>query len=173
MTYGFDRSSNFRINNVRKSKDNSKFNLVLSLVGKKQTQLKNFQIPLLGNHNISNATAAIAVALNLGIKIKVIKKALKNFIGVQRRFNKIFSHNKIDFYDDYAHHPTEIKALLKGTRSVYKSRKIISVFQPHRFSRTRELYFRFIEELKKIDILFICDIYPVLFDIVKCFNFYI
>ena len=98
----FDKKSNFQIYNVRKKPNNSNFNIKFNLVGRNQKYLKNFQIPLLGNHNVRNATAAVAVALNLGIKINIIKKALRNFDGVQRRFNKIFSYNKIDFYDDYA-----------------------------------------------------------------------
>ena len=63
---------------------------------------------MIGEHNILNACAAVAVCINLGVKIDIIKKALKNFSGVQRRMTKIFSKNKNDFYDDYAHHPTEI-----------------------------------------------------------------
>ena len=101
----------FKLDNVRKKLNNSNFNIKLNLVGKNKKYLKNFQIPLLGNHNIRNATAAVAVALSLGIKINTIKHALKNFEGVQRRFNKIFSYKKIDFYDDYAHHPIRNKSL--------------------------------------------------------------
>ena len=65
----------------------------------------------------------------------IIKKSLKKFSGVQRRMTKIFSKNKNDFYDDHAHHPTEITSILEGVRNVYKDRKIISVFEPHRYSR--------------------------------------
>ena len=87
--------------------------------------MKNFKIPLLGIHNIRNSTAAIAVAFNVGISPSYIKKGLIIFKGVQRRFNKIFSYNKIDFYDDYAHHPTEIRSVLEGVKNVYnKSEKV-------------------------------------------------
>ena len=85
---------------------------------------------MLGDHNITNSAASIAIALNLGINISVIKKSLKKFTGIQRRFTKIFSINGKDFYDDYAHHPTEIRAVLNSARHVYPKRKIISVFQP-------------------------------------------
>ena len=82
-----------------------------------------------------NATAAVAVCLNLGVSQNIIKRSLKKFSGVQRRMTKIFSKKKNDFYDDYAHHPTEIRSILEGVKNVYKERKIISVFEPHRYSR--------------------------------------
>ena len=139
---------------------------------KVKKNLKNLQIPLLGNHNIRNATGAVVVALNLGIKINIIKKALKNFEGVQRRFNKIFSHKKVDFYDDYAHHPTEIQALLDSIRSVHHSRKIISVFQPHRFSRVRLLKKEFAAGFKLCDEVVLCPVYPAGEKINKYFNYH-
>ncbi len=172
LTYGFNKDTNFQISNVRKRKVNSKFNIKLNLAGKNQIYHRNFQIPLLGDHNIRNATAAIAVSLYLGIRINIIKKALKNFKGVQRRFNKIFSYNKIDFYDDYAHHPTEIQALLAGIKSVYSTRKIISVFQPHRFSRIKLLKREFAEGFKLCDEVVLCPIYPAGEKINKNFNYH-
>jgi len=159
LTYGFNKDSNFQIHNTRKTTSSSKFNIKLNLIGKKQRLLRNFQIPLLGNHNIRNATAAIAVTLSLGIKINIIKMALKNFKGVYRRFNKVFSHKKIDFYDDYAHHPTEIESLLAGVKYVYDSRKIISVFQPHRFSRVKLLQNEFASGFKLCDEVLLCPIF--------------
>ena len=77
------------------------------------------QLKLLGKHNVLNATAAIAVCLNLVVSQQIIKKSLKKFSGVQRRMTKIFTKNKNDFYDDYAHHPTEIKSILEGVKNVY------------------------------------------------------
>ena len=71
---------------------------------------------LLGKHNVLNAAAAVAVCLNLGVDQNVIKKSLRKFTGVQRRMTKIFSKNSNDFYDDYAHHPTEIKSILNGIK---------------------------------------------------------
>ena len=173
LTYGFDKRSNFHIHKVIKKIGYSKFEVKLNLVGKRQTNLKNFEIPLLGDHNIRNATAAIAVGLSIGIKIDIIKKALKNFIGVQRRFNKIFSIGKIDFYDDYAHHPTEIKFLLAGIKSVYLSRKIISVFQPHRFSRVRLLKKEFASGFKLCDEVVLCPVYPAGEKVEKHFDYHL
>ena len=79
---------------------------------------------LLGKHNVLNGAAAVAVCLNLGVNQKVIKKIFKKIFRVQRRMTKIFSKNQNDFYDDYAHHPTEITSILEGVRNVYKKRKL-------------------------------------------------
>ena len=172
LTYGFDKNSNFQINNVKKKINSTIFNIKLNLIGKKKTQLKNFHIPLLGEHNVRNTTAAIAIALNLGIKVQIIKKSLKNFVGVERRYNKIFSYRGVDFYDDYAHHPTEIKALLSGIRSVYPSKKIVSVFQPHRFSRVKLLKKEFALGFKQSDEVVLCPIYPAGEKIDKHFDYH-
>ena len=87
---------------------------------KKNIKIKNIQLKLLGKHNVLNATAAVAVCLNLGVSQNIIKRSLKKFSGVQRRMTKIFSKKKNDFYDDYAHHPTEIRSILEGVKNVYK-----------------------------------------------------
>ena len=93
----------------------------------------------MGKHNVLNASAALAICLNLGVDQNTIKNHLKKFSGVQRRMTKIFSKNKNDFYDDYAHHPTEIKSILEGVKKAHKDKKIISVFEPHRYSRVISL----------------------------------
>ena len=99
------------------------------------------------------------MCLNLGLKENVIKKALKNFSGVQRRLTKVFTKNKIEFYDDYAHHPTEIESVLEGIRLVAPKRKIISVFQPHRYSRIKSLKSEFASCFKNSDVVILCPIY--------------
>ena len=123
------------------------------------TQIKNIKVNLIGNHNVSNATAAIAIALSLGIKINKIKNALRKFLGIQRRFTKIFSIKKREFYDDYAHHPTEIKAVIKSARNVYRNRKIICVFQPHRYSRVKSLMHEFASSFRSIETVVLCPVY--------------
>ena len=95
----------------------------MRLPNKKKTILKKIEIPLIGSHNIKNATAAIAVSYFIGISLKILKNSLKNFKGVERRFNKIFSYNGADIYDDYAHHPTEIKEVINGVNNSYKEKK--------------------------------------------------
>ena len=113
---------------------------------------------MLGIHNIRNSVAATAVALTVGISISDIKKGLLNFRGVQRRFNKIFTYNDVDFYDDYAHHPTEIKVVLEGVNKVYKNYDKICVFQPHRISRLKDLKKEFSYAFKD-DTVILCPIY--------------
>ena len=89
----------------------------------------------------------------------IAKKSLKNFSGVQRRMTKVFSKNKNDFYDDYAHHPTEISSILEGVQNVNSKRKIISVFEPHRYSRVLSLQSEFSKCFSKSDLVIICPIY--------------
>ena len=159
LTYGFDKNANYQITNVRKKKNYSIFDLKLKFPFSKTTNIKNIVVNLIGDHNITNTTASIAIALNLGIKIKKIKKALKKFLGIQRRFTKVFSIGKQDFYDDYAHHPTEIKAVINSARQVHKDRKIICVFQPHRYSRVKYLKNEFANSFKSGDVVLLCPVY--------------
>ena len=110
-------------------------------------------------HNIKNATAAIAVASSIGISEKIIKQGLVEFKGVQRRFNKLFTFQDSIFIDDYAHHPTEIKEVLSGVKEVYKDRKIVTVFQPHRISRLKNLRGEFAAAFKCADTVVLCPIF--------------
>jgi len=159
LTYGFDNHSNYQITNVRRKKNYSIFDLKIKFSSRKNKIIKNISINLIGDHNITNATASVAIALNLGIKINKIKKALKKFLGIQRRFTKVFSIAKRDFYDDYAHHPTEIEAVIKSVRQVYKDRKIICVFQPHRYSRLKSLKNEFALSFKSSNVVALCPVY--------------
>ena len=101
----------------------------------------------------------VIVCLNLGANLIKIKKSLKEFSGVQRRMTKVFSKNKNDFYDDYAHHPTEIKSILEGVYNVYSNRKIISIFEPHRYSRVLSLKSEFSKCFSKSDLVILCPLY--------------
>ena len=159
LTYGFDKHSNYQIINLRKNKNCSTFDLKLRFLSSKTTRINNIVVNLIGDHNVTNATAAIAIALNLGIKVSKIKKALKKFLGIQRRFTRVFSVGKREFYDDYAHHPTEIKAVIKAAREVYKDRKIICVFQPHRYSRVKSLKNEFALSFKLSNEVLLCPVY--------------
>ena len=159
LTYGFNKRSNYQIENVRKKSDYSIFDLRVKIAGAKIFKIKNIQLNLIGDHNITNAAAAIAAVLNIGIKIDIIKKALKKFLGIQRRFTKVFSIDNKVFYDDYAHHPTEIKAVINSARQVHKKRKIICVFQPHRYSRVKLLKQEFALSFKLSDEVILCPIY--------------
>jgi UDP-N-acetylmuramate--alanine ligase len=159
FTYGFDKKANYQVCNPRYAIDYTKFDLKIRNTGPVNIHIKNISLNLIGKYNVLNATAAISLCLNLGLKIKVIKKALKKFTGVQRRLTKVFKKNKIEFYDDYAHHPTEIKSVLEAVRKVSPKRKIITIFQPHRYSRVRALTQEFTSCFKETDQIILCPVY--------------
>ena len=158
-TYGTNTNSNFLIKNIKQEKKFTEFDLLVSLPSKKKIIIKKVKIPLLGIHNVRNSVAAAAVAITIGISIPNIKKGLLNFKGVQRRFNRIFSFNNIDFYDDYAHHPTEIKGVLDGVNKVYKNYDKVCIFQPHRISRLKDLRKEFSFAFKNADTVVLCPVY--------------
>ena len=158
-TYGVNSKSNFLIKNIKRSMKFSEFDLQTNLPNKKKVIIKKIRIPLLGIHNIRNSVAAAAVAITVGISVSDIKKGLLKFKGVQRRFNKIFTYNGVDFFDDYAHHPTEIKVVLEGVNKVYEGYDKICVFQPHRISRLKDLKNEFSFAFKDANTVILCPIY--------------
>jgi len=170
FTYGFQKNSNYQVCNVSYEINYTKFDLKIKNVGSKNLHIKNILLNLIGKHNVINATAAIGLCLNLGLKEHIIKKALKNFTGVQRRLTKVFKKNKIEFYDDYAHHPTEIKSVLEGLRLISKKRKIISIFQPHRYSRIKDLKLEFASCFKNSDQVILCPMYAAGEQVDKAYN---
>ena len=159
LTYGETANSDYQVSNIRLRKDYSIFNISYKDIQKKKKKIKNIYLNLLGKHNVLNAAAAITVCLNLGVDKFVIKKSLKKFSGVQRRMTKVFSKNLNDFYDDYAHHPTEINSILDGVKNAYEGRKIISVFEPHRYSRVLSLTKEFARSFLKSNIVLLCPLY--------------
>ena len=159
LTYGFYKKANYRIANARYRSTYSLFDLNYKNLKNKRQTIKNINLKLIGEHNVLNASAAVAVCINLGVKIDIIKKSLKNFSGVQRRMTKIFTKNKNDFFDDYAHHPTEISSVLKGVKKSYNKRKIITVFEPHRYSRVNSLKTAFSRSFREAHLVLICPIY--------------
>ena len=159
LTYGENKEANYQINKIRYNIDNTIFDLSFKDKQKKKKKIKNINVKLLGKHNVLNATAALIVCLNLGANQKIIKRSLKNFSGVQRRMTKVFSKNKNDFYDDYAHHPTEISSILEGVHNVNIKRKIISVFELHRYSRVTSLKNEFSKCFSKSSLVIMCPLY--------------
>ncbi len=157
-TYGVNKNSNFKITNILQSKYFSEFNIIINIPGNKKI-IKKIKIPLLGLHNIKNAASAVAVSYSIGVPENIIKRGLSKFKGVQRRFNYLFEKNNSIFFDDYAHHPTEIAAVLDGVKKVYKNKEIISIFQPHRVSRVKNLKIEFSKSFKKADTVLLCPIY--------------
>ena len=159
LTYGFTTIADYQVIKPKYNSKNCKFDLIVkNFLGKKKV-FKNIVVKLIGKHNILNSVAAISVCLNLGIKIETIKSALLKFTGVQRRMTKIFEKNENEFYDDYAHHPTEIYSVLEGIKNVANEKKITSVFQPHRFSRVNLLKKEFSKSFKFSDRVILCPIY--------------
>ena len=158
-TYGTNPKSNFFIKKINQNIKYTEFDLSTNVPNKKKLLIKNIKIPLLGIHNVRNAVAATAVALTIGISVKDIKKGLLNFKGVERRFNKIFRYNNIDFYDDYAHHPTEIKMVLDGVNKVYPNFEKVCIFQPHRISRLKDLKKEFSFAFRNADTVILCPIF--------------
>ena len=124
------------------------------------SEIKNIEFHLPGKHNVMNALAAFAMADVYGISLEEIKESLSTFKGVQRRFTYKIKTNDFVLIDDYAHHPTEIAAVQNAIREMYPNEKVLVVFQPHLFSRTRDFVDDFANELSKFDEVLLLDIYP-------------
>ena len=160
LTYGESKKAIYQIKKIRYNLDYTTFDLNFKDKNKKIKNIKNINVKLLGKHNVLNASAALIVCLNLGANLNLAKNSLKDFSGVQRRMTKVFSKNKNDFFDDYAHHPTEISSILEGVYNVFPNRKIISVFEPHRYSRVISLKNEFSKCFLKSNLVVICPLYP-------------
>jgi UDP-N-acetylmuramate--alanine ligase len=160
LTYGFSTRANFQVFNAIYKKNYSIFDLRISLPGVKKITIKKIKLNLIGSHNVLNSVASIALCLHIGISINVIKNSLKKFSGIQRRLTKVFKINGREFFDDYAHHPTEIQSVLKSIKITSdKKRKIIAVFQPHRYSRLKLLKNEFASSFKNSDLVILSPVY--------------
>ena len=113
-----------------------------------------------GMHNVRNSLGAIASGIALGAELDQMREGLASFTGVERRFQRIGEARGVTIIDDYAHHPTEIEATLQDARTAFPKRRIIAVFQPHLYSRTRDFYAEFAGALGKADDIYLCDLYP-------------
>ncbi len=122
--------------------------------------IAKLRMTLPGKHNIENATAAIAVAQQLGVKGDAIRKALASFKGIKRRFEIVFKDNQRAYIDDYAHHPEELKAAINAAKILYKGKSLTGIFQPHLFSRTQDFVDGFAEALDLLDVCYLLPIYP-------------
>lgn len=122
--------------------------------------IDNIEITLAGKHNVENATAAIAVAQQLGIKGDDIKKSLATFKGIKRRFERVFEEGNVVYIDDYAHHPSELKVAIEAAKMLFPNSRITGIFQPHLFSRTNDFVDGFATELDELDEVILMDIYP-------------
>lgn len=154
VTFGLSRHSDYSASNIKFLEDKTEFD-----VHEFGEKLGSISIKIPGNHNIKNALAAIAVARQMQIDFEVIKSALQQFTGVYRRFDIKGEVDNIMVVDDYAHHPSEVETTLQAARSGW-NRRIVAAFQPHTFSRTKEMYKEFAKSFDNADVLIITDVYP-------------
>jgi UDP-N-acetylmuramate--alanine ligase len=160
ITYGENPQADVRLLDVNLEGGVSRFNVLLR--DRKSAQavyLENMMLPMPGHHNALNATAAIAVAYQLGLAPEQIRKALAGFGGVKRRFTKTGEWNGVAVFDDYAHHPVEIAAVLRAARASTKG-KVVAVMQPHRYTRLQSLFEPFATCFNDADAVIIADVYP-------------
>jgi UDP-N-acetylmuramate--alanine ligase len=159
ITYGENPQADVRFSNIRMDGATSVFDVEIRRRRTGQViSLKDLRLPMPGRHNVSNATAAIAVAQRLGIAPEAIARGLASFGGVKRRFTLTGSWNGVSVYDDYGHHPVEIKAVLRAAREACSGR-IIAVHQPHRYSRVASLFEEFAGCFNDADTIMIAPIY--------------
>lgn len=158
LTYGLSEKADFRIVDVVQDKMQSTFTVL-----RPEHKSITATINLPGLHNVQNATAAIAVATDEGIADDVIIRALEKFQGVGRRFQVYgeypVGNGKAMLVDDYGHHPREVESVVSAVRKGWPDRRLVMVYQPHRYTRTRDLYEDFVQVLSKVDVLILLDVY--------------
>jgi UDP-N-acetylmuramate--alanine ligase len=160
ITYGLSANADVRATNI--IYNNNKMNFTLSISNRRELEISSYEIEfsMIGIHNIQNALATIATGIELKIPIEKIKNTLKTFTGVQRRFQNVGNFKKTTIIDDYGHHPVEINAALAAARLLTPKSKIISIFQPHRYSRIKDLFNDFCSCFNDADYVFLLDVYP-------------
>jgi UDP-N-acetylmuramate--alanine ligase len=159
LTYGESEDADVRIRAIRARGANTEFSVMLP----NEDEPLEIDLNLTGRHNVLNATAAIAVAWELGVSRDAIQTALAEFAGIGRRFqiseNIPVPNGSVMHIDDYAHHPNEIKATIEGIRAAWPDKRLVVVFQPHRYSRTRDLFEDFGQVLSSVDQLILTEVY--------------
>jgi UDP-N-acetylmuramate--alanine ligase len=158
ITYGANAQADVRFSNHRMNGASSDFDVVIRDRKGGQTEIVGLRLPMPGRHNVSNATAAIAVAHELGLSPEAIRKGLSSFGGVKRRFTHTGAWNGVDIFDDYGHHPVEIKAVLKAARESTRGR-VIAIAQPHRFTRLHDLFDEFATCFNDADTVMVAPVY--------------
>jgi UDP-N-acetylmuramate--alanine ligase len=160
ITYGRNPQAEVRYRDLRFDGGRSRFVVERRdrVTGETET-IDDLAIPMPGEHNVSNAVAAIAVARAIGIGAEAVRKGLAAFGGVKRRFTHVGDWNGVSFYDDYGHHPVEIAAVLRAARSAAEGR-VVAVVQPHRYTRLRDLFAEFCRCFNEADTVIVADVYP-------------
>ncbi|MGG3841631.1 UDP-N-acetylmuramate--L-alanine ligase [Anoxybacillus kestanbolensis] len=151
--YGFGEDNDFQARNIVKTPEGTSFDVFV-----RHTFFASFHIPRYGDHNVLNALAVIALCHYEGIDVSIIQERLKTFPGVKRRFNEKMFGSQV-LIDDYAHHPTEIRATIEAARQKYPDRQIVAIFQPHTYTRTQTFLHEFAESLSLADAVYLCDIF--------------
>jgi len=160
ITYGFNPQADARAVNVTFSQGAAHFDVAVRDRRKEMELLiKDFHLPMPGEHNVSNAVAAIAVAREIGISADAIRKSLSQFGGVKRRFTRVGTWNGAAIIDDYGHHPVEIAAVLKAARQAF-SGPLVAIVQPHRYTRLRDLFDQFCTSMNGADTAIVAPVYP-------------
>jgi UDP-N-acetylmuramate--alanine ligase len=160
ITYGANRQADVRYTDLKMEGRKSQFSVhIRDRATNKEVSIANLVLPMPGEHNVQNATGAIAVAHQLGIGGEAIRNGLMSFGGVRRRFTHTGTWNGVDIFDDYGHHPVEIAAVLKAARTAAKG-KVIAVVQPHRYTRLHDLFDQFCGCFNDADTVFIAPVYP-------------
>jgi UDP-N-acetylmuramate--alanine ligase len=155
ITYGIEDDSDYSVQNIKIINGSYEFDV------KTPTQtLHNFKFNLPGRHNLSNALIALAMSVEYGIPQQQLATALASYKGVKRRFTYQIKTDNLVFIDDYAHHPEEINAVHQAVREMYPNKKVLAIFQPHLFSRTRDFADDFAKSLSQFDDILLLDIYP-------------
>jgi len=155
VSYGFTPQAQIRAINIEQSAFQSIFTVLFE-----EDILGEITIKSPGEHNIRNALGSVAVGLELGMKFEDISSGLERFQGVFRRFQPKLDTEKLIVIDDYAHHPTEVKATIEGARNGWKDRRLVAVFQPHLYSRTQQMYREFGLAFSDAEVLVVTDVYP-------------
>ena len=155
ITYGIEDDSDYSVQNIKIENGSYIFD-----VKTPKTVLENIQFNLPGRHNLSNALIALAMAVEYGCPHRQLAKALASFKGVKRRFTYQIKTDDFVYIDDYAHHPEEINAVHQAVREMYPNKKVLAIFQPHLFSRTRDFIDGFAKSLSQFDEVLLLDIYP-------------
>ncbi len=155
LTYGRSASSAYRICDETFSGLSSSF-----VIQTPELERFKFELQVPGQHNVSNATAGIVIALETGIPAKVIRDALHSFAGVHRRFERKGEVNGALIFDDYAHHPTEVRVTLEAAKQCWPDKRLVAVFQPHLYTRTRDFALEFADSLGIADKVLLLEIYP-------------
>ncbi|PPD15390.1 MAG: UDP-N-acetylmuramate--L-alanine ligase [Methylobacterium sp.] len=159
ITYGENPQADFCVKNIDLAGGRSRFSLeIRDRKSGEITLVPDLMMPMPGHHNALNATAAIAVAHELGVKVDVIREALAGFAGVKRRFTRTGEWNGVEIFDDYGHHPVEIAAVLRAARASTKG-KVVAVVQPHRYTRLQSLFSDFAACFNDADSVIVADVY--------------